>query len=942
MSLDGATELSERRRKEMNIAKSISRRHKKGSTASLPGIDENSEAAIVNPTDHSAAPPPAHLPVIKRKDTQAIKESIGYILRSPVRCHYLMEFCKREFNTENAGFLIKVSLFRELMDGDKTSWPKSWHDTDKMVASKPDLSTTWPSSSIDRAAVVEVMQSIYEEFLDEEEAPELICISKEMLDRTRKRMELIDLFGPEVFMEATLDPIKTVKRDILPRFIVSELYKQMMAHIEALPRTMTEFTEGAMEYAPKVETSTEESLKYNDKSISISMHDRIQPVFTHVIDVYTNISQKAKAAVGFHEEESMVVRTLLSRQVWYVVPRLLFLNFLLNLFLGLDYYFSDTPACNDPHVFGEWVWMVDYTICVAFIVTILLNINHLNSSRGQLSHELSAALITNICTGLMAGTANVLIVAFNYGGTCRDAFGVPTPAAQWPEWCTTVPYLVYTAIAVDDKEKLDWADTGAIFSMFLCIFTGAILNLPMPLGAAQFFLFISCVAMGGVVGMVIRAHRALNAEVHSEEADSATHTHKIAIAAQSRNLAWLCLVGMPVLPILYFFKVGNYMSDDTFYAANNITSCIIKLVFASIAAEGHTATASMMYKALENNKEAKSEAEAFAEHLFQRVSIPLKAVIAGLELLEDSAREKSNTSGGTIEVMQLNTLRSTTAYIHDNLTDLLHADRKKIKKEDALRLLIVTFNVKSFLQSTLQGLQKLMQERLVSCKLDVKKEVPLNMVGDVSRLEHALTILMSVALQTAPQKSKMILSLFIRKFKEDDTKENGDNWVKPFTEEELMGHESCYSENSSELSSNAPSRKTSNVMSANMRSDSNVRDSQIRRRSLKSNKRKMYSFCVEVSRSAALTDSEDGYFLNDGCKYLKGDTEVDQLQGGESKYAMGESKYADRSPVDLALAREIVVLHGGSVFWSSRGKTTAVGFAIPYEVIDGKVSALSV
>lgn len=863
----------------------------------------------------------------RKKEAVAIQDTIGYILRSPIRCHYLMMFCRKEFNTENVGFLIKVSLFREIMEEDKALWPKSWREVDKSISVTKEIKSNWPSTIVEKELVVKAMNQIYEEFLDQEDAPEPICIDTEMLRRTKNRIELVDFYGPDVFTEASLDPIKTVKRDILPRFCVSNLHSQMLAHINALPRTMTEFTDGALECLPEVEVSVPIEKKVIQKK---TMQDHLGPAMSHVINVYNNVYDKAQSALGFdvvEGKQTKLLKSLLSRQLWTVVPKLLLLNLFLNVILGLDYYYSDTPVCNDPYVFESWVWIVDYTICVCFILTVVLNLNRLISSRGQLSHELSAALVTNICTGLMAGTANVLTVAFNYGGTCRDMFGVQTPATQWPEWFTTVPYLIYTAVAVENKQKLDSSDIGVIFAMAMCILTGALLNLPLPMGVAIGLLVVSCVCMLAVVAMVVRVQRA-NREVIDENDDKMVRAHKIAIAAQSRNLAWLCLVGMPVLPLLYFLRVFDVLSVDSFYAGNNIMSCLIKVVFASMAAEGHMATAQIMYKALESDAEAAHEAEAFAEHLFQRVTIPLKAVIAGLEMMEDGEQQDDGLI--LMEYDQVRTLRNTTVYIHDNVTELLQADRSKIRKEDALRLLVVSFNVKSYLQTVLQGMQSLMRERLITCKMDVKSDVPVSMIGDVARLEHVLTTLLSTGLRAAAQKTRMSLCVYAKKYRKSDDSD----LVRPFNTEEFMDNDGDNaSSRRSSVSSQAPSRMSTHMSSKASQaprasvSMSNRLRGPIRAAMNKRHKKKLFSFCVEVSRSAPLGEVEDIFFLHDGERSM----EADQ-----------KKRYAGSAHRELSLAREIVVLHGGSVYWSSKGKSTTIGFAIPYELVDGKVSTLSV
>ena len=55
---------------------------------------------------------------------------------------------------------------------------------------------------------------------------------------TIKRMQLVHYYGPDVFAETLFDPIKTIQRDIYPRFVQSEEYRTMkrcQGALEPLP-----------------------------------------------------------------------------------------------------------------------------------------------------------------------------------------------------------------------------------------------------------------------------------------------------------------------------------------------------------------------------------------------------------------------------------------------------------------------------------------------------------------------------------------------------------------------------------------------------------------------------------------------------------------------------------------------------------------------------------
>mmetsp|Transcript_8327 Transcript_8327/g.8491 ORF Transcript_8327/g.8491 Transcript_8327/m.8491 type:complete len:365 (+) Transcript_8327:386-1480(+) len=182
------------------------------------------------------------------KDSKYYKDSMEYIIESPIRCGFLLGFCESQFNVENLNFLIAVMRFRDQLYTDKTAWTKSWREIDQEMENQvfnisdggPDESEDqWPSKRINKAAIVETMQKIVDEFIGDS-APYEICSSKQIQANTLRRVAMVDFYGPEVFTEATIDPLKTLKKDIMPRYIVSEQYMNMKARLEScvtLPTT---------------------------------------------------------------------------------------------------------------------------------------------------------------------------------------------------------------------------------------------------------------------------------------------------------------------------------------------------------------------------------------------------------------------------------------------------------------------------------------------------------------------------------------------------------------------------------------------------------------------------------------------------------------------------------------------------------------------------------
>lgn len=119
------------------------------------------------------------------------------------------------------------------------AWSKSYRAIDKELQSLPSdqIPTDWPSAYVSESSVRESVGRIHSLFIHAS-ADSQICLPSDVLERTERRIALVNLYGPETFEESLIDPIKTMKRDILPRFLRSTFYLDMMRRlrsVEVLP-----------------------------------------------------------------------------------------------------------------------------------------------------------------------------------------------------------------------------------------------------------------------------------------------------------------------------------------------------------------------------------------------------------------------------------------------------------------------------------------------------------------------------------------------------------------------------------------------------------------------------------------------------------------------------------------------------------------------------------
>jgi hypothetical protein len=128
-------------------------------------------------------------------------------------------------------FVFAVNNYRELFFAvDRNMWLSHWREIDGEVACDEGKgnfgSDTW-NSGVEKSVAKSFIEEILNEFIIDS-APNQVCISRDFIMKTKKRIYLLHLYGPHVFEEACLDPIDTMRRDLLPRFLQSYIFNTMI------------------------------------------------------------------------------------------------------------------------------------------------------------------------------------------------------------------------------------------------------------------------------------------------------------------------------------------------------------------------------------------------------------------------------------------------------------------------------------------------------------------------------------------------------------------------------------------------------------------------------------------------------------------------------------------------------------------------------------------
>lgn len=185
--------------------------------------------------------------VLSGTQADASRESavgnMDFFVHDPIRSAFLLKFCMAHYCSESMRFVVEIDRFRDLFHAEKITRPrKNWRQLDQehntttpevddfdierdfLVPLREDKffdASNWNFHKVPFASVKEHVGSIWKEFLIDN-APFWICIPLRIIINTVKRLKLIHVYGQEVFSEALIDPIKTIQRDIQPRFLASE------------------------------------------------------------------------------------------------------------------------------------------------------------------------------------------------------------------------------------------------------------------------------------------------------------------------------------------------------------------------------------------------------------------------------------------------------------------------------------------------------------------------------------------------------------------------------------------------------------------------------------------------------------------------------------------------------------------------------------------------
>ena len=241
----------------------------------LPQINKNSkvhEASIFSSFRNNQSNSSSKIPIVTTtvSDKAAVDlppidsgELMMKVIRSPIGLGYFLAFCESEFNSEYLKLFVAVEKFRNTSD-DKPRYllsresssseiKESWREIDESVVGSVLDAKTLPLDEKRKLEMINIWDNFFNNKDDSTKvvivsnnpqqltrrrsslcnsgktlSPNYVFLSETVSNNTIRRMEYVHLYGSDVFTEAVTEALRTLHREIFPRFMKSDAYTDMI------------------------------------------------------------------------------------------------------------------------------------------------------------------------------------------------------------------------------------------------------------------------------------------------------------------------------------------------------------------------------------------------------------------------------------------------------------------------------------------------------------------------------------------------------------------------------------------------------------------------------------------------------------------------------------------------------------------------------------------
>ena len=174
---------------------------------------------------------------------------IRNIMSNPIQTGYFLEFCRSDnssTSTNNLNYIFETYHLKDIC-AEKRIWREglSYKTIDtsienfgnvkktekELVFSGDRIERNWPSEKVPRTQFIENVKMIWDKYFSKE-SPQRISISEKTLSNTIHRLQYLHFYRDKVFDEVFDNQIEIFNNEVLPKFLASSHYRDMVKRLE--------------------------------------------------------------------------------------------------------------------------------------------------------------------------------------------------------------------------------------------------------------------------------------------------------------------------------------------------------------------------------------------------------------------------------------------------------------------------------------------------------------------------------------------------------------------------------------------------------------------------------------------------------------------------------------------------------------------------------------
>lgn len=299
---------------------------------------------------------------------------------------------------------------------------------------------------------------------------------------------------------------------------------------------------------------------------------------------------------------------------------------------------------------------------------------------------------------------------------------------------------MFTTVTLIDKRYLTIFDWLLMVTFLLCIVAAFLAIIP-EYDVAIFWLVASLVLY---IPQVYLPRYVKSCDVPVEingGVDSSGMVYLSQRYSHRASLAKCLIVFFPLMVINYLVGLLGHISPAVTTIVYRVLSFLLTAFFPFAAMNIHFQALRHVQKAFYDVHNAHQARKNFLKYIFHEVCTPLNSLTMGIEILERSGRLDA------VDYDALGRVKTASDVICDALNDVL--SMQKIE-EGNMQLTLRPFSINEALDKVFSTSRATAMGKNVTITTDVCTTLPLSVMGDRFRVEHALSALMNNAIEYSP------------------------------------------------------------------------------------------------------------------------------------------------------------------------------------------------